>query len=120
VAEGNGREAIPLFIEAKTYQPDDDRALANEVLAYILGGQDEKAFELATEARKKYPNSASILSHWIRTAPSEKNLDQLQREVPPLLQTDPDVCVALAERAMSITDFGAAETLSEIALMGRQ
>lgn len=118
-AEGNVKQAIPLFLEAKTYQPDDERALANEVLAYLLGGKDATAFELATEARKKCPFSASILSYWIRTAPSEKNLDQLQREVPPLLEVDPDVCLALAERAMNVPDYGAAERLSELALKER-
>lgn len=72
VAEGNTKEAIPLFLEAKTYQPDDERALANEVFGYLLADQSKKAFELATEAREKYPNSPSILSFWIRAAPSEK------------------------------------------------
>jgi tetratricopeptide (TPR) repeat protein len=118
VAEGNIKEAIPLFLDAKLQQPDDEQAIANEILAYILGNKDAKAFDLATEARRKYPHSASILKHWIHTAPLE-SVDQLQRDMPPLLETDPDVCLALAERATRLANFGEAERLAKLALEGR-
>lgn len=119
IAEGNGKDAIPLFLEAKTYQPDDERALANEVLAYILGDKRERALEVANEARKKYPYSGLILSYWLRTAPVNSTLEQLQREVPSVLESDPDVCMALAERALEAVEFASAERLAQLAIERR-
>ena len=115
LAEGSTKDAIPLFLEAKSYQPDEERAWANEVLAYILAGNIDQAFARATEARKKFPHSGVILGHWLRTAPLDQSLEQLKKEIPPVLESDPDVCITLAQRALNALEFDSAEKLAQLA-----
>jgi tetratricopeptide (TPR) repeat protein len=115
LAEGKPKEATPLFLEAKTHQPDDQLAIGNEVLAYILANDQGRAFALAADAREKHPHSGPILSYWIRSAPSEIDLGSLQREVPSTLEADPHVCVALAERALTALRFADAEQFAKVA-----
>jgi tetratricopeptide (TPR) repeat protein len=119
LAEGNTRDAIPLFLDAKTYQPNDEHALANEILAYVLSGESEKAFTLATSARQRYPFSGLILSNYLRAAPVEMSLDALEKDIPPALAKDADVAMALAERAMDRLMFDRAVELSQIAIAAR-
>lgn len=114
--EEKAKDAIPCFLEAKTYQPKDERAQANEVLAYILSGKAEKAFTLARKARKHFPFSGTILSYWLKCAPSDLSFDDAQREVPSILESDPEVCAALAQRALDANEFGAAEKFSRLSV----
>jgi len=114
-AEGNPKDAIPMFLEAKTYQPEEERAWSNEVLAYILAGNIGLASSIATEARKKFPHSGMILAHWLRTAPSDTSLEDLRKQIPSTLESDPDVCLALAEKAVVSLEFDYAEKLAGVA-----
>lgn len=96
--KGNHQEAARLLIEAKSYQPDDDEMIANEVMGYELLGNRERAFELAEAAVKVRPHSASIYAGALRTAPSRADFSRLFESLPEQLKDHPGVWVAAATR----------------------
>lgn len=89
-------EAAGQCIEAKRFQPEDPVALANEALAYLLLRANERAFELATGARERFPTSARALMVWLDTAPATLTMQNLEAAVPPYLSEDAKVMMALA------------------------
>ncbi len=112
LCQGKVTEAAPLFIDAKELQPDDDRALANEAKAYHLLRENGRAFELATHARERFPNSAFALTVWLHTAPTSYRLQELEAAVPPHLAQDPEVMAGLAQRALMARDNLKAEVFA--------
>src|SRR5262249_31442418 len=48
IGESAYEEAATLFFKAKPYHPDDEKALTNEALAYLLRGETGRAHQLAT------------------------------------------------------------------------
>jgi len=112
LAEGRAAEGARHLIEAKAWQPDDERALGNEARAYDLLGQKQRAFELATRAREQFPNSALALAVWLNTAPAWYPLKDLEDAVPAHLAVDIEVVSALAYRALVARDNAKAEALA--------
>jgi tetratricopeptide (TPR) repeat protein len=112
IAQGRAAEGARLLIEAKDWQPDDDKALGNEARAYHLLGQNDRAFELATRARERFPNSPLALTVWLNTAPSSYALKDLEDAVPAHLAEDVEVVSALAERALMARNNLKAEALA--------
>jgi len=98
-------EAAKLFLEAKEFQPEDERALCNEARAYGLLGETERAFKVAIEVCKRFPLSASAFAIWITAAPASFATEALKRDVPAALADDAEVCTALAERALRERSF---------------
>jgi tetratricopeptide (TPR) repeat protein len=105
-------EASQLFLQAVQYEPNNEHALVNEVLAYYLVEEDGRAFELASTLRVKYPASARLASFWVMTAPEHMQTADLAEQLGPILRGDADVLVALAQRAVQrdelelASDFG--------------
>jgi tetratricopeptide (TPR) repeat protein len=97
---GHGKEAANYFLEAAALEPEDERALTNEVLAHFLLGDDSKAFELANERRTRYPDSGRILAIWISTAPPAVSVDELDQGVGEQLRNDPEVNAALCRKLL--------------------
>lgn len=82
LGEGELERAARFFWEAKPYQPDDEKACANEALGFQLTRNPEKAFELADKYRIQFPTSARILGIWVRNSPTSKGLEDLTRGCP--------------------------------------
>ena len=97
---GHAKEAANYFLEAAVLEPEDERALTNEVLAHFLLGNDGKAFELSNERRTRYPNSGRILAIWISTAPPAVSVDELEKAVSEQLRNDPEVNAALCRKLL--------------------
>jgi tetratricopeptide (TPR) repeat protein len=116
LAQGKPREAARLYIEARDWQPDDDKALANEARAYQILGHNERAFELATRARERFPNSALALVVWLNTAPASYQLKNLEDAVPPHLAEEVEPISALAHRALIARDNLKAESFARSAI----
>lgn len=114
-------EAARLFLEAVTYEPNDQLAQANEVVAYYLLGDRERAYELARERLKQYPSNARIASLWINCASESTQIQDLTQSLPSSLLKEQDVCVALARRCMVKLDLDEAESYaSNAASYGKQ
>jgi tetratricopeptide (TPR) repeat protein len=97
---GHAKEAANYFLEAAVFEPEDERALTNEVFAHFLLGNDGKAFELSNERRTRYPNSGRILAIWISTAPPAVPVDELEKAVSEQLRNDPEVNAALCRKLL--------------------
>lgn len=97
---GHSKEAADFFLEAAALEPEDERALTNEVLAYFLLGDDSKAYELANVRRTRYPDAGRILAIWISTAPPAVPVDELEKAVSELLRNDPEVNAALCRKLL--------------------
>jgi predicted Zn-dependent protease/transcription elongation GreA/GreB family factor len=96
-----GPEAARYFLEAKQLRPDDELAIANEVLAYHLLGDEDQTREKAEAALKRLPNSARVQSLWIQAAHRMKTYEQLLEATPKHLRKDAEVASALARKAMA-------------------
>jgi tetratricopeptide (TPR) repeat protein len=97
---GHAKEAANYFLEAVVLEPEDERALTNEVFAHFLLGNDDKAFELSNERRTRYPDSGRILAIWISTAPPAVSVDELEKAVSEQLRNDPEVNAALCRKLL--------------------
>src|SRR5579859_266086 len=108
-------QAAKLFLEAKEFQPDDERALCNEARAYGLLGDTERAFKTAGEVLKRFPLSASTYPIWITAAPPGYSVETLRSGMPSALAEDAEICIALAERALRERNFDLACRLAQTA-----
>ena len=111
LGEGEVQKAATCLFEAKTYQPEDEKALANEVLAHYITDNLKSAHELAANLRHRFPHSTFITSLWINSAAPTKALSELEADVSPFLLSDAEVAVALSVRALREFNFQRAEEL---------
>lgn len=102
IAFGENRmeDAARHFLEAIRFAPDDQLAQTNEVFAYFLLGERDRAFQLGTQRRLQYPTSARLAGIWINSAPETQSPDDLISQLDPVLLGDAEVCIALARRCM--------------------
>jgi tetratricopeptide (TPR) repeat protein len=119
-AEGNWREAGQLFISAKQYQPDEERAQVNTALGHELLGEKETAHHMAHELAQAYPHSSRPWAIICRTAPSENTAAQLEEALPNHVRGDAEVLVAVAMRALRHNDWDRAVQLAQQATQGEK
>ena len=98
---GKGDAAASHFLDAAPLRPDDELAVANEVLAYHLLLQDKETRDKVAVAVERFPNSARIRSLWIQSAPPERTYEELLNATPGHLRKDAEIACALCRRAMA-------------------
>ena len=101
---GKGEAAARYFLDAVPLRPDDELAVANEVLAYHLLLQDKETRDKAAVAVERFPNSARIRSLWIQSAPPERPYRELLDATPIHLRKDAEIACALCRRAMAASE----------------
>ncbi len=97
---GKGNEAARNFLEAAPLRPDDELAVANEVLAYHILLQEQTTREKAEAAAARFPNAARIRSLLIQSAKHETSYADLLAATPEHMRSDAEVASALSRRAM--------------------
>jgi tetratricopeptide (TPR) repeat protein len=112
LGESQYEKAAALFFEAKSLQPDDERACANEALAYQLLDNPQRAFEIASQNRVRFPNSAKVAAVWVRNAPQTTSFKDLQNQLSDNLVNDTEVSFSLAMRAANEGALSEAEILA--------
>ena len=109
LSEGEARKASRLFIAARSIRPDDEAACTNEVLAYELLGERERACTMAEAVCAKFPRSgrahALLLSNMATSIP----LAELERRTPPLVKMHPEVAMVMVRRSIAAKDYARAE-----------
>jgi transcriptional regulator with XRE-family HTH domain/tetratricopeptide (TPR) repeat protein len=115
--EGKLQEASQLFLQAVQYEPNNEHAQINEVLAYYLVRDNRRAFDLASKLRKQYPASARLACFWVATAQEEMQTSDLDDQLGPIFTADPDVIVALAQRAVQRDEL---EVASRYAILAKK
>ena len=93
-------DAARHFLEAVRYAPEDQLARTNEVFAYFLLGDRDRAFELGTQRRQENPTSARLAGIWINSAPASQSPDDLASQLDSGFLGDAEVCISLARRCM--------------------
>jgi tetratricopeptide (TPR) repeat protein len=97
---GKGEVAARHFLDAAPIRPDDELAVANEVLAYHLLLQEKETREKVAVAIQRFPYSTRIRSLWIQSSPPERTYEELLAATPGHLRKDAEVACALFRRAM--------------------
>jgi tetratricopeptide (TPR) repeat protein len=106
-ALGNSKPdaAAKFFLDAFSWQPDDERAKVNEALAYLLVNDLNSCHAKATVLRREYPASSRVAALWLSSAPKEVRFSALEPEINSVLRTDAEVSLALARRALIELSF---------------
>jgi len=109
LALGKQSDAARYYVRAAEHQPTDEEARALEAIAHYLLGQNEHAFTLASalcEAHPTFPRGHMIR---LRTTAKDAPYPDLLETVPITLRSDPEVALALHDRAAAEEDYVAAE-----------
>ena len=115
MGEDDWKRAADLFLEAKTFQPDDETAQANEALACQILGNREQAFKVADRSKEKYPASERLFGVWVRNAPETLTFAEVEATVPTQVALRGETALALAIRAMDGGNLTAAEKYARAA-----
>ena len=115
MGEDDWKRAADSFIEARTYQPDDETAQVNEALALQILGEREKAFTVADRLREKFPTSERLFGIWVRNAPDTMTFNDVESAIPTNVAVEGEAAVALAIRAMDCADLITAEKYARAA-----
>jgi tetratricopeptide (TPR) repeat protein len=89
------------FLDAFRLEPYDERAKINEVLAYILKGDNSTAFAKAQALRTEYPAAPKLAAHWVISSPQTVTLEELERELSQEVRSDGEVALALSRKALA-------------------
>lgn len=93
--------AAKAYLEAATYQSSDENARAFEALAHLLLGDRERAFELADVLCKERPTLSRAQMIRIKCSPSDSSVDELLEGVPAAVRGEPEIVLALHDRALA-------------------
>src|SRR5208282_5842117 len=96
-----GKIAARYFLDAAPLQPDDQKGVENEVLAYHLLLQEKETREKAAAAVERFPNSTRARSLWLQSAPQEKTYEELLDATPAVMRTDAEIASALCRKAVA-------------------
>jgi transcription elongation GreA/GreB family factor/predicted Zn-dependent protease len=84
------KEAGKLFLEARQYNSEDEKAVVNASFGYLLLEEKSKARELALKILEKNPTNAHAYSILIQTG-SDEDVEK----IPPYIEENQDVAYAL-------------------------
>jgi pentatricopeptide repeat protein len=91
-----GAEGARLFLEAFQHNPDDEKALTNVALAYLLLGQFEEATEYVRKVLERNPASGNAYSIYIQIPLPDATLETALSKVPEPHRELPEVAYVLA------------------------
>ena len=89
-------EAARLFLEALQYNPDDEKALTNVALAYLLLGQFEDSTTYVQKVLAKNPANGNAYSLYIQIPIPDASLESALSKVPEAFRSLPEVAYVLA------------------------
>jgi tetratricopeptide (TPR) repeat protein len=102
---GKPEVAAKLFLEAAHWQPEDEQGKINEALALLLVDDLSSCHAKTSLLRREYPGSSRLAALWLNSAPSEVSFSAAESEINSILRSDPEVCVAVARRALAEFSF---------------
>lgn len=88
------------LIDAKRFMPETERAQINEAIGLELAGEREKAHELATELRVRFPRTVRLFNCWIRTVPPNTPLATILEAASSSPKDDEESILAIALHAI--------------------
>lgn len=85
------QESARLLIEALQYNPDDEKALCNAALGYLLLGTLDQAVVYANKVLETNPSNGRAYSIIVRAASDDESLDEIVARVPEPYRSAPEV-----------------------------
>ena len=112
----NEQEAAELLHEAFKYDSENEKALSNRALAYLLQEETEKAADYAERTLEKNPLNTDAYVILIGISAEEEPLDEIIAKVPDYLHDSPQIAYAISDLAKQRENFEAAKRWGEIML----
>ena len=110
----NEQEAAELLHEAFKYDSENEKALSNRALAYLLQEETEKAADYAERTLEKNPANTDAYVILIGISAEEEPLDEVIAKVPDYLHDSPQIAYAISDLAKQRENFEAAKRWGEI------
>lgn len=113
-ALGAETEAAHLFLEARQYNPDDEKVLSHVAVAYLLVGDTENATDSAETLLQRNP--ANVQAYSVLIQSSDDPLDELIERVPEYCRMNSEVALAIGFVARRRGDLQSAREWLQIAV----
>ena len=110
----NEQEAAELLHEAFKYDSENEKALSNLALAYLLQEETEKAADYAKQTLKMNPKNTDAYVILVGISTEEEPLDEVIAKVPDYLHDSPQIAYAISKLAKQRENFEAAKRWGEI------
>ena len=114
------QEGALLLIEALQYNPDDEAALSNCALAYLLLGETDEAVTYVRKTLEKNPVNTSAYAVLVGISTEEETLEEVIAKVPKHLRETPQIADAISQIARQRRDFEEAKKWGEIMVANEQ
>jgi len=103
------QRAAECFLEAKQFDPENEKARAREALAYLYLGSTKKAYQLAKDLLEDFPEERLSRAVLVRSVRHEITFDKVEQMVPEHQRNDPEIAMSLGEVAMCKGHYEIAE-----------
>lgn len=108
--------AADLFLQAHEVSPSSAKAKQNQVLAYYLLNQKEKAYNLAKQYIEEGLSTPVMILRLIQNATTLEQLEENSSAIAPYLDSDEDVNTALAHFYLELEDYDKSSIAAQRAL----
>jgi tetratricopeptide (TPR) repeat protein len=102
-------DAAAAFLEARQYNPEDEKALALAAMGYMYQGNYDRAEELIQVVLQKNPANSIAHSLRVEMAPATDTLEAILNRVPSPYRDNPYVMAALGKAALDRESYTQAE-----------
>ena len=116
----NEQETAELLHEAFKYDSENEKALSNRALAYLLQEETEKAADYAKQTLKMNCKNTDAYVILIGISVEEESLDEVIAKVPDDLHDSPQIAYAISELAKQRKNYEAAKRWGEIMVLQDQ
>jgi nucleoside phosphorylase/tetratricopeptide (TPR) repeat protein len=110
------KDASAAFLEALQYKPDDERAIANAAIGYVLQGQYEEAEGLVQTVLKKNPANYTAYAMRVQMAPRDEALETVINLVPAQYRSNAEVAAAIGLAALNRKSYDQAKEWFQTAI----
>ena len=114
------QEGAMSLIEALQYNSEDEAALSNCALAYLLLGETKEAEDYAKKTLEKNPVNTLAYAVLVGSSTEEETLEEVIAKVPKHLRETPQIADAISQIATQRRDFEEAKKWGEIMVANEQ
>ena len=104
-ALNKGLKASELLLRAFQYNPENENALSNRALAYLLRGETDKAANDARKTLEKNPENINAYVVLVEISTGKETLEEAIAKVPKYLRETPEIACAISDIAKQRKNF---------------
>ena len=106
-------KAAKLLLRAFQYNPENENALSNRALAYLLRGETDKAADDARKTLEKNPENINAYVVLVEISTGKETLEEAIAKVPKYLRKTPEIACAISDIAKQRENFEEAKKWRE-------